>query len=328
MKKRVFLTRAIVDAGPTLLKKAGYDIDTYEKNEVIPRNILLNRVRGCDAILSLLTDKIDDDVLRAAGPKLKIVANYAVGFDNVDLKAAKQRGITVTNTPSEQVNEAVAEHAVALIFALAHRIVEADHHTRLGEYHGWDPNIFIGTDVMSKTLGVVGTGRIGTNLIRRMTDGFGVNILYTDRQRNVDLEKKYKAKFVTLDALLKQADFISLHVPLLPATHHLISEKQFVLMKPTAFLINTARGPIIDAHALVGALKKKQIAGAALDVFECEPAFACDKKDSTYLQNAWNVILTPHTASATIEARQAMSRVAAENIIAVLSGKPPLNPAH
>lgn len=324
---RIFITRQIPSSGINALKAAGYKIDIYKEDKIIPRKELLKRVKGCDALLSLLTDQIDAEVLDAAGPQLKVIANYAVGFDNIDLAAVKARRIPATNTPAPEVSETVAEHAVAMIFALAHRIVEADHFTRSGKYHGWQPNLLIGTDVIGKTLGVVGTGRIGTNLIRRMAEGFGIKILYTDLNPNAELEKSFHAKHVALNDLLKQSDFVSVHVPLLPSTKHLIGAKEFRVMKKTAYLINTSRGPIVDAHALVQALKAKRIAGAGLDVFECEPKFACDAKDSAYLQHAWNVILTPHTASATVEARQAMSKLAADNIIAVLSGKPPLTPA-
>ncbi|MDP3793797.1 MAG: D-glycerate dehydrogenase [Candidatus Uhrbacteria bacterium] len=324
---KIFITRHIPDAGPKALKTKGYAVDIYKKDDVIVRKELLKRVKGCDALLSLLTDKIDEEVLKAAGPKLKIIANYAVGFDNVDLAAAKKYGVIVTNTPAPEVSETVAEHAMALLFALAHRIVESDHLTRQGKYHGWNPNLLLGTDVTGKTLGVIGTGRIGMNLVRRLNEGFGIRTLYSDVKRNKELEKISNAKFVTLNELLMRSDFVSIHAPLLPSTHHLISTKQFRLMKKTAYLINTSRGSIVDSHALVQALKTKRIAGAALDVFEGEPAFALRRQDSTYLQHAWNVILTPHTASATIEARQAMSKLAADNIIAVLSGKPPLTPA-
>ncbi len=326
-KPRVFVTRLIPDAGLKALKTAGYTLDIYQEDKIIPRKELLKRVAGCDALLCLLTDTIDKALLKAAGPNLKIIANYAVGFNNIDLAAAKAAKIPVTNTPAPEVSETVAEHTIALLFALAHRIVESDHFTRKGNYLGWNPNLLLGTDVIGKTVGIVGTGRIGVNVIRRLVDGFGVKILYADLQQNPELKKMHDVSFVPLERLLRQSDFVSLHVPLLPATHHLISTQQFRLMKKTAYLINTSRGPIVDSHALVQALKSKQIAGVGLDVFEGEPKFALTKKDSTYLQNAWNAILTPHTASATIEARQAMSKLAADNIIAVLSGKPPLTPA-
>ncbi len=325
MITRIFVTRDIPDEGLKRLKgRKGLKVDVYEKDHAIPRRELLRRVRDIDILLSLLTDKIDRELFEAA-PRLKMVANYAVGFDNIDLAEAKKRGIVVSNAPGDEIAETVAEHAIALLFALAHRLNEADHFTRSGKYKGWEPKLLLGTDVVGKTLGVVGVGKIGTHMIQRLADGFGVKILYADMKPNPELEQKFKAEFVKLPELLKRSDFVSLHVPLLPSTHHLIGAREFKLMKKTAYLINTARGPIIDSRALVSALKAKRLAGAGLDVFECEPKFACNAADAKYLQHAWNVILTPHTASATIETRQAMSRRAAENILAFLDGKIPPN---
>lgn len=326
-KPFVYVTRRFADSGIKALRAEGYRVQIYPEDRVIPRKELLANVRGASAILSLLTDTIDDGVLAAAGSELKIVANYAVGFDNVDLNAAKQRNIVVTNTPSDAVNESVAEHAFALMIALAHRICEADAFAKAKKYTGWSPTQLIGTDLSNKTLGIVGAGRIGAALAKRAVDGFGMRLVYADAKQNTDLEKRFTAKQLSLEELLKTSDFVSLHVPLLPSTRHLISTKQFALMKKTAFLINTARGPVVDEKALLRALEAKRIAGAALDVFECEPAIDCDLRDALELKSFSNVILTPHIASATIEAREAMSMVAAQNIIAVLSGKPPLNPA-
>ncbi len=324
---RIFVTRPFADSGIKLLKAKKYQVSVFEKDEVIGRKELLQRVKGVDALLSLLTDKVDAEVMDTAGSQLKIIANYAVGFDNIDLKAAKDRGIIVTNTPSEAVNRSVAEHAFALILSLAHRIPESDAFAKTGKYKGWSPNLLIGTDIENKTLGVIGLGRIGASLAKKAVHGFGMKCVYTDMQRNTDFEKEFGAKHVTMEKLLKISDFVSLHVPLLPSTRHLISTKQFNLMKKTAFLVNTARGPVVDEKALLVALSKNIIAGAALDVFECEPAIDCDLTDKLALKQFSNVILTPHTASATIEAREAMSTVAARNIIAVLSGKKPINPA-
>ncbi len=322
---KVFVTREIPDQGLKMLaKKKGLVVDIYEKDQAIPRKELLRRVKGADIILSILTDKMDKEVMNAAGPSLKMIANYAVGFDNVDLAEAKKRGIIVSNTPGDEISEAVAEHAVAMIFALAHRVVEADSFARAGKYHGWGPMMLLGTDVMGKTLGLIGGGRIGTALARRMHDGFGVKIVYSDLKRNPDLEK-FGAKFFSKNDLLKHADIVSLHVPLLPSTRHLISTKELKMMKKTAFLINTARGPIVDETALVKALKSSEIAGAGLDVFECEPLIACNPRQTKELRALKNVILTPHTASATVGARQAMSRAAAANILAFLANKIPPN---
>lgn len=322
---KIFVTRDIPDHGIKLLKaRKGVQLRIYKENRAIPRQELLKQVKGVDILLPLLTDKIDAQVMDAAGPKLKMIANYAVGFDNIDLKAAKERGIVVTNAAAPEVSESVAEHAIAMIFALAHRIVETDAWTRQGKYKGWGPKMFLGLDLKGKTLGIIGGGAIGSAIARRLKDGFDVNIVYTDIKRNEALEA-FGAKFLKQDQLLRQADFVSLHVPLLPSTHHLISTKELKLMKKTAFLINTARGPVVDELALVKALMRGEIAGAGLDVFECEPLIDCNPKDTYELRKLPNVVLTPHTASATIEARQAMSTTAAKNILAFLDGKQPPN---
>lgn len=327
MKPFIYVTRKFADSGIKALKAKGYRVEVYPEDKVIPRKELLKNVKGTTAILSLLTDKIDDEVFAAAGKDLKIVANYAVGFDNVDLAAAKKRGIVVTNTPHDKVNEAVAEHTFALMMALARRIPEADVYAKGKKYTGWSPTIFIGTDLYGKTIGIIGAGRIGIAAARRGVKGFGMKLVYSDMKRNPELEKELGATFMPMEKLLEVSDFVSLHVPLLPSTRHLISTAEFALMKKTAFLINTARGPVVDEKALLRALKTKRIAGAGIDVFECEPAIDCDVTDNLELKSFPNVILTPHIASATIEAREAMSMVAAENIIAVFEGKPALNPA-
>lgn len=323
----IYVTRKFAESGIKALKAKKYKVEIYPEDKIIPRKELLNKVRGADAILSLLTDKIDDEVFKSAGPNLKIVANYAVGFDNIDLPAAKKRNVIVTNTPSDLVNEAVAEQTFALMIALARRIPEADVFSKAKRYTGWSPSHFIGTTLNGKTLGIIGAGRIGASTARRGVMGFGMKLVYSDMKPNPAIEQELGAKRMTMEKLLETSDFVSLHVPLLPSTRHLISTAEFALMKKTAFLINTARGPVVDEKALLRALRTKRIAGAGLDVFECEPAIDCDLKDNLELKSFPNVILTPHIASATIEAREAMSMVAAENIIAVLSGQAPLNPA-
>ncbi len=325
----IFVTRKIPEAGLQLLKAPkNFRVRVSLSDRLLTKDELKKKVRGVDAILSLLTDTIDGEVLDAAGSQLKIVANYAVGFDNIDLDAAKKRGIVVTNTPGDLVTEAVAEHTFSLIMALAHRIVESDTFTRQGKYKGWEPLLFIGTLLRGKTLGIVGLGRIGISVARRAVHGMGMKVVYFDWRRNKKFEKEYGARSMpTLDALLQSSDVVSLHVPLLPSTRHLMSTKQFAKMKPNAYLINTARGPVVDEKALLIALTKKKIAGAALDVFECEPSIDCDLTDHLALKKMPNVILTPHTASASQEARDQMAELAAKNIIAVLSGKSSLNPA-
>lgn len=325
---RVFVTRRIPDAGLRLLQKhRGLTLDIFEQDRAIPRKELLKRVKDAHILLSLLTDHIDAAVMDTA-PQLQMIANYAVGFDNIDLPAAAKRDIIVTNTPAPEVSETVAEHALALIFGLAHRIVESDRFTRAGKYHGWGPQMLLGTDVAGKTLGILGGGAIGTALARRMHDGFDVRILYHDIKRSSLLETAYDATHVTLPRLLKDSDFVSVHVPLLPSTRHLISTAELKLMKKSAFLINTARGPIVDEKALTRALVKGTLGGAGLDVFECEPRIDCDPHDTLELRTLPNVILTPHTASATHEARNAMSICAAKNILAYISGKQPENMVH
>lgn len=319
MKYKVVVTRKIPDEGISLLKKAGFNVMVNPHDRVLEREELKRMVKGAHGILSLLTDKIDGEILDAAGPQLKIVANYAVGYDNFNLEDFKARKIYATNTPGV-LTETVAEHAIGLLFAIAQRIVEADEFVRRGKFKGWGPMLFLGTDIRNKTLGIVGLGRIGAEVAKRMRDGFGLTIIYYDAKRNLDLEKELKIKYVPFKQLLKKSDFISIHVPLLPSTRHMFTLKEFRLMKPTAYIINTARGAVINEKDLVMALKKKIIAGAALDVYEFEP------KVTPELIKLPNTVLLPHIASASIETRAKMAEMAAKNIIAVLKGKKPLNP--
>ncbi|MEK6939768.1 MAG: D-glycerate dehydrogenase [Nanoarchaeota archaeon] len=311
-KKKVFVTRVIPKKGIQLLRKH-FLVKVYSKDQDIPKKELLKEVKQCDALLSLLTEKVDAEVLNA-NPKLKVVSNYAVGYDNIDVKAATAKGIPVCNTPGVLEN-AVAEHTFALMLALSKRIVEADRFTRAGKYKRWEPMLLLGTELEGKTIGIIGLGRIGAGVAERARNGMGVKVLYHDIKRNKEFEKKYQAKFVSKSELLKKSDFVSLHVPLLPSTRHLIGAKELAMMKKTAYLINTSRGPVVDEKALVEALQKKHIAGAGLDVYEHEP------KLTPGLTKLKNVVLTPHTASATIEARTAMSELAAQNIIDVLQGR-------
>ncbi len=319
-KPKVYVTRMICDNGIKMLKDQGYDVKINPLDRVLTRKELLKNVKGIDALLCLLTDKIDGEIMDAAGKNLKIVANFAVGFDNLDLEAAKKRGIMATNTPQGST-EAVAEHAMGLLLASARRIVEADKFTRANKYKGWKPFLFIGEDVHDKTLGIIGLGRIGFAVAARALC-FGLKIVYHDVVRNPEFEAKFGGKFMETSDLLKQSDFVTLHVPLMPSTRHLIGKKELALMKKSAYLINTSRGPVIDEKALVAALKKKQIAGAAIDVYEFEP------KLSPGLAKLSNIILTPHIASATIETRRKMSEIAAQNIIETLSGKTPVHSLH
>ena len=319
---RVFVTRPIPEDGINLLKKRkSIKLDVYEKNEKISSRELLKRVKGVDAILSILTEKIDAEVMDAAGDQLKLIANYAVGFDNIDLEAAKKRDISVTNAPTDEISESVAEHTVALMLAIARRIVESDKYTRAGKYKSWGPKLMLGPDLRGKTIGIIGAGAIGSAVARILYRGFGCKILYHNKSKNPSIEKKYKAVYKSKMELLKHADFVTLHVPLLPSTKHLISTKELKAMKKTAYLINTSRGPVVNELALTKALERNQIAGASLDVFECEPLIDCNPEDTHTLRNLNNVILTPHTASATFATRQSMSRQAALNILALASNK-------
>lgn len=322
-----FNPKGFAEQGLNLLKSAGHKVKVYPEVTGITRKELLAMSKGMDAVWPLLTERIDEAFFVAAGPQLKLVANYAVGFDNVDLAAAKAHGVIVTNTPHDKVNEAVAEHTFALMIALARRVSEADVYAKARKYKGWDPTLMLGTDLYGKTLGIIGAGRIGAAAARRGVRGFGMKLVYSDMRPNKDLEKELGATQLSMEKLLEVSDFVSLHVPLLPSTRHLISTAEFSLMKKTAFLINTARGPVVDEKALLRALRTKRIAGVGLDVFECEPAIDCDISDNLELKSFANAILTPHIGSATVEAREAMGIVAAENILAVLAGKPPLNSA-
>ena len=314
MKPRVFVTRRIPETGIQLLRRH-CQVKIYPKDQVIPTKELIKEVKQCDALLCLLTDTINKEVINA-NPKLKIISNYAIGFNNIDVVYATKKGIPVTNTPGRAIVDAVAEHTVALMFAITKRICEADQFTRKGKYRGWEPQLLLGMELVGKTIGIVGLGRIGAGVAKR-SRAMGMNVVYSDITRNLAFESEFKAQYLFLPALLKGSDVVSLHVPLLPTTHHLIGKKELSLMKRTAYLINTSRGPVIDEKALVQALKKKQIAGAGIDVYEFEPTL------TPGLTTLSNVVLTPHIASATIEARSEMSLDAAENILAVLQGKKP-----
>jgi D-3-phosphoglycerate dehydrogenase len=318
MSKKVYVTRPIPEDGIEILRKKGFQVDVNPEDKVLSTDELKKAISSYDAVLCLLTDKIDGEVLDAAGPNLKIMANYAVGFDNIDVKAATERKIAVSNSPGV-LTEAVAEHTFALLLTAAKRIVEADRFTRSGEYKQWEPKGFLGPQIWGKTIGIVGLGRIGSFVAQISHGGFNMEVLYHDVKKNEEFEMRFSAKYRDLENLLKESDFVTIHVPLLPATHHLIGAKELGTMKKTAILINTSRGPVVDEVSLVEALKAGKIAGAGLDVFEKEPQL------SPGLADLPNVALTPHTASATREARSAMSKIAAENIAAVLEGKDPPN---
>lgn len=303
-----------------MLELARHEVMVSPHDRVLTPDELISMGRGMDAVLAQLTDKITKDVAEAWKGSVKIVANYAVGYDNIDVPAVKEAGIVATNTP-DVLTETVAEHAFALMLSIAHRVVEADTFMRAGKYIGWEPELLLGTDLSHKTLGIVGLGRIGSRVAHHGVNGFDMKTLYYDVKRNEAFEKETGAEFrSTPDEVFKEADFVSIHVPLLDSTRHLVNAERLAMMKPTAYLVNTSRGPIVDEKALAEALRDKVIRGAALDVFEHEPAMEPMLKDLD------NVIVTPHIASATEETRQKMGEIAAKNIIAVLGGNPAVNP--
>lgn len=313
---KIFVTRKIPGEHLEKLKKEGHEVVVSEFNRYLTGEELVERVKGVDAILSLLTDRIDGDLMDAAGPQLKVISNYAVGVDNIDVKGATDRGIAVVNTPSDEVNEAVAEHTWALILSLARRIVEADEATRRGGYKGWEPDIFLGVNLVGKILGIIGLGRIGSMVARR-AKGYNMTVLYNKRQPDPEAEKELGVKFASLDELLAKSDFVSLHVPLTDETRHMINKETLAKMKKGGFLINTARGPVVDEKSLVEALRSGHLGGAALDVYDNEPTIDPE------LIGMENVVLTPHIASATYEARNKMGEMAVDAILDTLEGEKP-----
>ena len=315
---KIFVTRKVPGKALSKLATSGNEVNIALQGRPLTDQELLDGVVGVDAILSLLTDKIDGDVMDAAGPQLKVISNYAVGFDNINVKDATDRGIVVTNTPSDAVNEAVAELTWTLILGLTRRVVEADEATRRGAYKGWEPDIFLGHSLTGKTLGIIGLGRIGTMVAKRAL-GFGVKVAYNKRTPDPEIEKELGIKFATMDELLTASDIISLHVPLTEETRGLVNKEMLAKTKPGAFLINTARGPIVREDDLVESLRSGHLGGAGLDVYENEPNIHPE------LIGMENVILTPHIASATIEAREDMCELAVSGLLSSLSGTCPAN---
>jgi glyoxylate reductase len=315
---KIFVTRQIPGDSLEKLKINGNEVVISEFGRPLTPEELLEKSKGVDALLSLLTDRVDADLMDAIGPQLKIISNYAVGFDNVDVKEAGNRGILVTNTPSEEVNEAVAEHTWALILALTRRIVEADEATRRGAYRGWEPDIFLGHSLIGKTLGIIGLGKIGSMVARR-AQGYKMNVVYNKHEPDPTAEKELGIKFMPLDELLANSDVISLHVPLTDETRHMINKETLAKMKERSFLVNTARGPIISENDLVQALRHGHLSGAALDVFDNEPDVSPELYDMP------NVITTPHIASATWEARFKMGEQAVAAILDTFAGQKPQN---
>ena len=315
-KPKVYVTRTLFPEAIEILEKEA-QVEVYESDDdPIPRDLLLRKIRDIDGLLPMLTDNIDAELMDRA-KKLKDVGNYAVGYNNIDVDAATKRGIMITNTP-DVLTDTTADTAFLLLMAVSRRLVEVDRYMRGGKWvKAWGPKMFLGSDVTGKTLGLVGLGRIGSAMVPR-AKGFRMKLIYTDAVRSLAREEALGVEFREFNDLLREADYVSVHVPLTAETHHLIGEKELRMMKPTAYLINTSRGPVVDEEALYRALRDRVIAGAALDVHEKEPV---DKDDP--LLSLDNIIMTPHIGSATVETRVAMAVRAATNLAAALRGERP-----
>ena len=316
-KKKVFVTREILPEGLKLLQD-NFEVDLWTDYAPPSKEIIKEHIKDADAILTMLSDKIDAEIINSA-PKLKIIAQLAVGFDNIDLKAAEARGIYVTNTP-DVLTDASADFSFAQMLAISRRVVEADRYVREGKWKvAWHPSMMLGGSLRGATLGIVGAGRIGQAMARRGR-GFDMKILYFSRSAKPDFEKEMGAKRVDLDTLLKESDYVSLHVPLTDKTRGMINADKLALMKKTAYLISNARGPVIDEKALYNALKSHRIAGAALDVFNVEPTPA----DNPLLELD-NIVVAPHISSGSTETRAKMSVMTASDIVKALTGQRPEN---
>lgn len=315
-KPAVLVTKRIYEEAIEFLKKH-VEVEYVNSDDGLPAGELLARLRGKQGVVSQLTDKFTAEVIHALDG-IRVISNVAVGFDNIDVPAATRRGIFVTNTP-DVLTGTTADFAFALLLAAARRVVEGDRLVRSGEWTKWRIDLLVGQDVHHRTLGILGMGRIGQAVARRGL-GFEMRILYHDARRAAaQVEKELSLEFVEQDRLLREADFVSLHVPLLPETNHLIGAEQLRMMKPTAVLVNTSRGAVVDEEALAEALEQRVIAGAGIDVFEREPQV------HPGLLKLQNVVLTPHIASASVETRRKMSTMAAENVVAALEGRRPPN---
>jgi glyoxylate reductase len=314
-KPKVLATRPLFPAAQEILN-AGCEVEYWTKPERISKEELLRKIKDKEGLVCLLTEKVNLELLSAA-PKLRIAANVAVGFDNIDVAACTKRAVVATNTPGV-LDETTADFAWALMMAVGRRLVEGDTLARSGNWTGWDLDQLVGTDVWGKTLGIVGFGRIGKAMARRAL-GFQMKVIYADEKQAPEaVEEELKAEYRGMNSLLADSDFVSLHVPLLPETRGMFDAPRFYKMKPTAYLINTSRGPVVDEAALVHALESGKIAGAALDVFENEPFIHPGLKRP-------NVVLAPHIASASIETRTKMACMAAENVVAMFKRQRPPN---
>lgn len=314
MTPRVFVTRIIPDKGLAMVRQHDWDIEVWQDPLPPPYEVLLQKVKGLDGLLCLLTDKIDANLMDIIGPQVKVISQMAVGFDNIDVPAATQRGIPIGNTPGV-LTDATADFAWALLMSAARRVVEGDKFTRAGKWKTWGPIDFLGSDVSGATLGIIGFGRIGQAVAKRAA-GFDMRILYYDVQRYPGAEKSFNAQYVDLETALRESDFVSIHTILSKETYHFFDDAKFKLMKPSAVVINTSRGPVIDPAALHRALVNGTIAYAALDVTEPEPIRLDDP-----LLTLDNIIIAPHIASASFSSRNKMATMAAANLIAGLKGE-------
>ena len=303
------MTRPIHEVGMKILQDKGYAITVGAKENGPSHDELIQALSSTpyDAVVTYLTDTVDASLFTAC-PTARLYANYAVGFNNVNTEDVKAHGIVATNTPG-CAGRAVAEHAVALMISLTTRVTEGDRYMRLGKYTGWRADLLIGSDLSGKTIGLIGLGDIGSQVAKMLAHGFGCSIIYTDMAPNEALQNDCGARFVTKEELLRQADIISLHVPLLPSTTHLINAETIGMMKPGAIIINTSRGPVVDEKALVSALQEKRIAGAGVDVYEFEPTL------SEGMVALENIVMTPHIASARESVRIKMAEITANNIV-------------
>jgi glyoxylate reductase len=317
VSEKVLVTRGIPEAGLSVLDP--FDVRVLHERPP-ERDELLEAVSGASGVLSTATETMDGEVMDAAGENLRIIANMAVGYDNVDVEAAGERGVVVTNTPGV-LDETTADVAFMLLLAAARRLGEGERLLRAGKWEWWGPKQLMGRDVWGKRLGIIGFGRIGQALARR-AKGFGMDILYHNRSRREEAEQELRARYLELDDLLKTADFISIHTPLTPETTHLIGAQELRKMKPQAVLVNTSRGPVVDEAALADALADRRIFAAGLDVYEEEPTV------HPKLLELETVVLAPHIGSASVETRDKMAALAAENIVAVLSGEEPKTPVN
>jgi len=317
-RPKVYVTRQLFDEAIDILKRYS-DVEVFEGSDnPVPRGLILSKVHDVDGLLTLLTDSLDAEVIET-GRNLKVISNCAVGYNNIDVEAATKRGIYVTNTPGI-LTETTADCTFALMLAVARRIAEADRYVRSGKWiHAWGLKMFLGSDVHGKTLGIIGLGRIGRAMAKR-AKGFDMNVIYFDVNRSIEAERDLGIKYAEIEYLLREADFITIHVPLEKETHHLIGARELSMMKRDAYLINTSRGPVVDEGALYEALSRHVIKGAALDVYEREPI---DPKNK--LLELDNVVLTPHMASASVETRKRMAMMAATNLVSVLNGEEPPN---